>query len=90
MKDTYIRIDGRIRADLLQDFLQGIRELEHRDPDGIHLVVTMGNDDASLREHIGILQKLDPQLPYERILGRNEMTGMQQEALDALYEMFNK
>jgi hypothetical protein len=90
MADVFIRMDARISKEHAERFLQGLRDLEQRHPEAIHLLLTILDHDGSAVEHLEMLRRLrrlrrlTPGFESQVVLARDEMSDDQKRAFDEL------
>lgn len=80
--DTFVRIDGLVAHEHVQEFLQGIRDLERRHPNEITLSIVVRDDDATVDQMKALVEGITPEFPYQHSVKREDLTEDQQGALD--------
>ena len=68
MADAYVRLDVQIPRDLLQRFMQGLRDLEQEAPDAIHMIIQVFDNDSSLKESEEMVRSLSPGFAYNQTI----------------------
>jgi hypothetical protein len=76
--EIHVTFDGITRTELLTA-LQGLRDVEQKDPTRIDLFILVNTPDLTTEEVTGMLNSLKPPLPYMEVFGPSSTFGANRE-----------